>query len=118
MMVTLRRSRYLLLIGFGVLSACGLMEAGYFQSQVDQVTQDAVARRYGEPHKVAKLPEGRTVWTYFDRGSSSVGYGGYASRGPCKAYLLTFDQDGVLRDWQQQDCTSRKTTTESPATHN
>ena len=118
MMATLRRSRYVLLIGFAVLSACGLLETGYFQTQVGQVTQDAVARRYGEPHKVGRLPEGRTVWTYFDRGSSTAGYTGYASRGPCNAYLLTFDQEGVLRDWQQQDCTSRKTTTEPPSNLN
>lgn len=118
MMVTLRCSQCLLLIGFGVLWACGLLETGYFQTQVGQVTQDAVARRYGEPHKVSKLSEGRTVWTYFERGSSTAGYSGYVSRGPCKAYLLTFDQDGVLRDWQQQNCTSWKTTTGSPPSQN
>ena len=106
-MTRTQRLRYhLLCVGFGALLACSQFETGYFQSKVDQVTQEVVASRYGAPHKTDELPEGRAVWTYFDRGSSTAGYGGYAPTAPCKAYLLTFDQSGVLRDWKQQDCTS------------
>lgn len=106
MMRTQRLRYHLLCVGFGALLACSQFETGYFQSKVDQVTQEVVASRYGAPHKTDELPGGRAVWTYFDRGSSTAGYGGYAPTAPCKAYLLTFDQSGVLRDWKQQDCTS------------
>jgi hypothetical protein len=106
MKLILQCSRHLLFVGFGALFACSEFETAYFQSKVDQVTQDAVARRYGPPHKIDKLPEGRSVWTYFDRGSSTIGYG-YALAPMCNAYLLTFDQPGVLRDWNQQDCSSQ-----------
>lgn len=105
MKMTLQRSWHLLLVGFGVLFGCSQFETGYFQHKVGQVTQDVVASRYGAPHKADELPEGQTAWTYFDRGSSTIGYGSYAPPVPCKAYLLTFDQSGVLRDWKRQDCT-------------
>jgi hypothetical protein len=95
-MRTQRLRYHLLCVGFGALLACSQFETGYFQNKVDQVTQ----------HKTDEFPGGRAVWTYFDRGSSTAGYGGYAPPAPCKAYLLTFDQSGVLRDWKQQDCTS------------
>jgi hypothetical protein len=106
MMGTQRSRYYLLDVGLVVLFACSQFETGYFQSKVDQVTQDVVAGRYGAPHKVDTLPEGRSVWTYYDRGSGTAGYGSYARPSRCKAYLLTFDQSGVLRDWKQQDCAS------------
>lgn len=106
MKTTLRRSRRLLPVALVALFACSEFETGYFQHRVDQVTRDVVANRYGAPHKVDKLSEGRSVWTYFDRGSSTTGYGNYASRSRCKAYVLTFDHAEILRDWKQQDCTS------------
>ncbi|OQW33897.1 MAG: hypothetical protein A4E19_19190 [Nitrospira sp. SG-bin1] len=114
----LRRSRSVSAIGLAVLSACGQIETGYFQSKVDQVTQDVVARRYGTPHRVDKLSDGRSVWTYFDRGSGTTGYGGYAPSSRCWAYVLTFDQTEVLRDWRQQDCTASSATTVPPSDHN
>lgn len=119
MKMILQTSKYLVLAGFGMLFACSQFETGYFQSKVDQVTQDVVASRYGAPHKMDKLPDGRVVWIYFDRGSSTTGYGGYASSAPCKAYLLTFDESNVLRDWKLQDCTSQQETiSEPPSDHN
>lgn len=119
MKITPQRSRYLALVGFGVLLGCSQFETEYFQHKVGQVTQDVVANRYGAPHQVDKLQEGPVVWTYFDRGSSTAGYGGYASPAPCKAYLLTFDQSDILRDWRLQDCTSQQETiSEPPLDHN
>lgn len=112
---TLQRSRYLVLAGFGMLCGCSQFETGYFQHKVGQVTQDVVASRYGAPHKADKLPDGQAVWTYFDRGSGTTGYGSYASPAPCKAYLLTFDQSDVLRGWKQQGCTSQPGTTTEPS---
>lgn len=88
-----------------MLFGCSQFETGYFQHKVGQVTQDVVASRYGAPHKTDESPDGQAVWTYFDRGSSTAGYGGYAPTAPCKAYVLMFDQSSVLRDWKQQDCT-------------
>lgn len=87
--------------------ACGEFESGYFQSKVNQVTQDEVAKRYGMPHKQEKQPDGRSLWTYYVRGSGTSGYSGYARAEYCRAYLLTFDQEGMLRDWHDQDCATK-----------
>ena len=107
MTMILQRSSYLLIMGLGTLFACSQFETEYFRSKVDQVTQKVVADRYGPPHKVEKLPEERSVWIYFDRGTSTTGYTGRVGSDKCKAYLLTFDPSGVLRDWKQQDCSSQ-----------
>lgn len=106
MRTTLRGLLHLLPLACGALFACSEFETGYFQNKVDQVTQNVVAGQYGMPHKEERLPAGGSVWTYFDRGSGTVGYTGSAGAKKCKAYLLTFDQSGVLRDWKQQDCAS------------
>lgn len=104
----------LLLVVIGALCACSEFETGYFQDKVNQVTQEVVARRYGAPHKLDKLQDGRSVWTYFDRGSGTSGYSGYARASYCRAYVMTFDQTEVLRDWQQQDCATRPATITEP----
>ena len=110
---------YVVLIASGAFIACSQFETGYFQNKVDQATQDMVARRYGEPHKVDKLSEERSIWTYFDRGTSTTGYGSYARPSSCKAYLLTCDQSGILRDWQQQKCASESSVIIEPSSsHN
>lgn len=119
MKTTLGGSLRLLPIALVALFACNEFETGYFQSKVDQVTQNVVAGRYGMPHKEDRLPAGGSVWTYFDRGSGTVGYSGRAESNKCNSYILTFDQSGVLRDWKQQDCTSQfGPITESPSDHN
>lgn len=100
-----RASQRIVIAGLGVLCACSLFETGYFQGKVNEVTQETVASRYGDPHKQDQLPDGRSAWTYFDRGSSTSGYGSYVRSPGCKAYVLTFDEQHVLREWKQQDCT-------------
>lgn len=105
-----RGAQLIAVAGFGMVCACSQFETGYFQSKVNQVTQEAVAHQYGAPHKQDQLPDGRSVWTYFDRGSSTSGYGGYMRRSSCTSYVLTFDHTYVLRDWKQQDCTTQLTT--------
>jgi hypothetical protein len=43
-------------------------EIGYFQGRVNEATEQAVASRYGPPHKVEQREGYQTVWMYFDRG--------------------------------------------------
>ena len=105
-----RASLGIVMVGCGVLSGCGLFETGYFQDKVNAVTQETVASRYGDPHKQDQLPDGRSAWTYFDRGSNTSGYGSYVRPPSCKAYVLTFDEKQVLREWKQQNCTGQSGT--------
>lgn len=112
--VVMRWTRLCLVLGLVFCGACGEFETGYFQSKVNQVTQDEVAKRYGMPHKQEKQPDGRSLWTYYVRGSGTSGYSGYARAEYCRAYLLTFDQQGTLRDWHDQDCATKPATITEP----
>lgn len=102
-----RWARSGLVLGLVFYGACGEFETGYFQSKVNQVTQEEVAKRYGAPHRQDKQADGRALWTYYVRGSGTSGYSGYARAEYCRAYLLTFDQQGTLRDWREQDCATK-----------
>jgi hypothetical protein len=88
----------------GAVSACSEFETQYFKDRVNEATTERVAKRYGLPHKVEQREGHQTVWTYFDRGSATSGYGGTARSSFCRAYMLTFDRQEILRDWQQQEC--------------
>ncbi|MEQ1794149.1 MAG: hypothetical protein ABL970_08165 [Nitrospira sp.] len=105
--VVMRWTRFGLLLGLVFCGACGEFETGYFQSKVGQVTQEEVAKRYGTPHTQERQPDGHSLWTYYVRGSGTSGYSGYARAEYCRAYLLTFDQQGMLRDWHDQDCATK-----------
>ncbi len=85
-------------------TACGTLETGYFESKVNSATHQQVVNRYGPPHKVDNPAPDRERWTYFDRGSGMSGYSGYGRVNPCSEYHLTFDRDGVLRDWERLTC--------------
>lgn len=85
-------------------SACSSIETNYFQSKVNAATYQQVADRYGAPHKIESSDKNHETWIYFERGSAVRGYAGYGRPEPCRAYHLTFDQEGILRDWSEQSC--------------
>ncbi|MDQ1291689.1 MAG: hypothetical protein QG615_1498 [Nitrospirota bacterium] len=109
-----RWTRGCLVLALVVCGACGEFETGYFQSKVNQVTQDEVAKRYGAPHKMEKQPDGRTLWIYYVRGSGTSSYSGTARASYCRAYQLTFDDHEVLRDWREEDCAMKPATITGP----
>ena len=92
-----------IVIGLLILTACS-SGSKYFQDAVNEATQEMVAKRYGSPHKTESRSEGGEVWTYFERGSGTAGFGGQVRGGGCRAYLLTFDKEAVLRRWDQHMC--------------
>jgi len=67
--------------------------ADYFKQHVNRVSRDAVAQRFGPPHRAQALTTGGAVWAYESR-----------DRSECTAYILRFDQEQVLGDWQAQRC--------------
>jgi hypothetical protein len=87
-----------------VAASCGMIETHYFKDRVNEVGQDRVVRRYGPPHKVESLQTGGEMWIYYDRGSGTASYAGYAESKYCRAYLLSFDKEGVLRGWNEETC--------------
>ncbi len=89
--------RFITLAGLAVftlaLMACEGEQARYFKRHVNHVSQDAVARQFGPPHRAYELTTGDTLWAYESRQKSD-----------CTAYILRFDQERVLRDWNERKC--------------
>jgi hypothetical protein len=75
------------------LVACEGQQERYFRRHVNRVSQDAVAKQFGPPHRAQALTTGETVWAYESR-----------ERSNCTAYILRFDQTNVLRDWKERKC--------------
>ena len=94
---------YIIFVGLVVLAACS-SGTEYFEDEVNNVTQATVSARYGSPHKVRSFGDGSETWTYFERGSATAGFSGQAGRGACQSYVLTFDEQTVLRKWEKQLC--------------
>jgi hypothetical protein len=76
-----------------VVGACATPQERYFSEHVNEVSLDAVAKRFGPPHHQQALTTGETVWSYEYRDGPN-----------CTAYILTFDQVKVLRGWKRQRC--------------
>lgn len=89
--------RFITLAGLAFLMlglvACESERERYFRKHVNQISQDAVARRFGPPHRAQELTTGGAVWSYE-----------YRDRSDCTVYILRFDQENVLRDWSERTC--------------
>lgn len=88
------------------MQSCETLETRYFQDKINAATQEMVYHRYGAPHKMESLENGGSRWTYFERGSATASYSGYATGTFCKAYVLMFDKQEILREWQLQHCSN------------
>ena len=75
------------------LVGCESEHAYYFKRHVNHVSQDAVVRRWGPPHRVHELSNGDVVWSYES-----------GSRSNCTAHILRFDRAKILRDWNERTC--------------
>ena len=84
--------------------ACSEFETSYFKDRVNEATMERVAKRYGTPHKTEQIDGSKTVWTYFERGSGTASFSGTSRGGTCRAYVLVFDQNAILREWKQDEC--------------
>lgn len=118
-MMRAMRSLSSLRIGFlavAISAACSEIETSYFRTKVGEATQEKVAHRYGAPHRLERLSGGRSVWTYFDRGSGTSRYAGYVRDHYCRAYILTFDEKTeILKEWREEDCGEKKQPVNNPS---
>lgn len=67
----------------------------------EHLHQDHFAKRLGPPHRTMTLKSGEAVWVYESSGVSF--YRGTGSS-YCESDILTFGQDGKLRDWREGGC--------------
>jgi hypothetical protein len=73
------------------VASCATWPDTYLTHGVDHATQDAVAKQLGPPHLSRELTTGESVWSY-----------GFMNNMGCTTYILTFDQQRILRTWQWQ----------------
>ena len=81
--------------------ACAKYSLSRLDAAVGTATQQEIAQALGPPHAIR---ERGAQWVYFERGSATSGYSGTARSTMCREYVLTFDQNSVLRGWKRQDC--------------
>lgn len=75
-------------------------EGRYLKAARDHATQAQVRERLGEPKYTATSPDGEPIWVYqviFVDSSVSNKWGTPGAW--CDEYVLTFDKQGVLRQW-------------------
>lgn len=119
---------WLVLLAGALLACGGPWRDGYFKKGVDRLTQDEVLARFGPPHTV-KTPAlgGDSVWAYrapisdndlasvklshlgdaVQQAASLIGKSG--AEGPkamlyCYRYILTFNEQKILKQWKREEC--------------
>ncbi len=93
----------MLLSGFlvGACSHAQGTDASYLDSAMGHATQTEVRQQLGEPKATRAGASGETVWVYEKREQQPGNR--FTSPGMwCEQYLLTFDQQAVLRTWSQR----------------
>lgn len=76
----------------------GTNETRYLRQAQDRVTQDEIRERWGESKNVRPVDTGGSVWVYEKREQQAGNR--YTAPGIwCDEYVLTFDQDRILRHW-------------------
>ena len=103
------RDRLRRMVGMGLLSltllgvGCTVLipkETQYLRSAKNKATQEEVRQQLGEPKLVAATKTGEAIWVYHvylqDPGPANK----WGAAGTwCDEYVLTFDKQGILRDW-------------------
>jgi outer membrane protein assembly factor BamE (lipoprotein component of BamABCDE complex) len=103
-MTRVRFTLFMVIAGL-VLSACGSLkskEASYLDSVRGQATQAEVRQQLGEPTSTRSSETGGSVWIY-ERREQQPGNRYTAPGMWCEQYILTFDQQSVLRDWTRRE---------------
>jgi hypothetical protein len=93
-----------ILIGMVVLgAACAVFvakETRYLESAQDHATQEQVRQQLGKPYQVATSKNGNPIWVYHVYYEDPGLYNPWGTAGTwCDEYVLTFDKEGILRDW-------------------
>lgn len=101
-MMSLRTARivFVLLNALGLLS-CTSWRAEYLGEAMGRANQDAVIMKLGPPMGERMLTNGDAVWVYRYTGAS-VGQSGGGTW--CQEYVLRFDSQKILREWNRQKC--------------
>lgn len=86
-----------------LVTSCSLLipkETLYLRAAQNVATQEEVRERLGVPRSETSTPDGESQWVYEVREQEPGAQNTWASAGSwCDEYVLTFDRQGILRDW-------------------
>ena len=89
----------LMLLGAG----CSVLipkETRYLESAQDRATQEDVRKKLGEPKFKATAVSGEPIWVYQIMWQDPSNQNSWGAPGTwCDEYVLTFDRQGILRNW-------------------
>ncbi|MGH7233571.1 MAG: hypothetical protein ACREJU_19755 [Nitrospiraceae bacterium] len=78
-------------------------ETRYLQSAQNRATQEEVRQRLGSPEFTTSTMAGTPIWVYQVYEIAPGGLDTWSTRGSwCDEYVLTFDRQGILRQWTHQ----------------
>ncbi|TAJ07879.1 MAG: hypothetical protein EPO61_12180 [Nitrospirae bacterium] len=89
----------LALLGAGCVYVEG-KETVYLESAKGQATQEEVRKKMGQPKYQASTLAGEPIWVYQVMWQDPSNQNSWGAPGTwCDEYVLTFDRQGVLRNW-------------------
>jgi len=103
----MRRAAYMMVVWLAVpLSGCAFFmskEGRYLTSAKDHAVQEEVRRQLGDPRTVSSAQDGSIVWVYEVRDIEPMSQSSWSTLGSwCDEYRISFDRDGVLRNWRHR----------------
>ncbi|WP_447603622.1 hypothetical protein [Nitrospira sp. Nam80] len=88
-----------------MLSACAAFEgkdAAWLDEAQGHATQEQIRGRWGEPVSIQALESGESRWIYEKREEQPGNR--YTAPGTwCEQYILNFDRQSVLRNWNRRE---------------
>ncbi len=91
----------ILLLTVATLASCTPWRVEYLEDAKGRATQDDVTMKFGPPMGERRLSTGDAVWIYRYTGAD-VGQSGGSTW--CREYVLRFDPQRILREWNRQKC--------------
>jgi hypothetical protein len=75
-------------------------ETVYLESAQDRATQEDISRKMGQPKYKATTATGLPIWVYQIYTEEPGAQNKWGTSGTwCDEYVLTFDKQGILRNW-------------------
>ena len=76
------------------VNSCAPYRVEYMEDALRQTTQAELVHKFGYPQRLKRDKSGDQVWEYDFQGGE----------GKCVTYLLTFNAEEELRQWERRDC--------------
>ena len=89
----------LLAIGIAIsVSSCAPYRVEYMEEALQQSTQAELVQKFGYPQRLKRVKSGDQVWEYDFQSKEKQ----------CVTYVVTFNSEDELRQWERHACSQPK----------